>query len=51
MVLTGYNTDIEYSGTVYHVQTEDKGQSNPLVESLVYTVMDAFRNEKILFRI
>ncbi len=37
MVLTGYNTDIEYSGTVYHVQTEDKGQSNPLVESLVYT--------------
>jgi len=37
VVLTGYNTDIEYSGTVYHVQTEDKGQSNPLVESLVYT--------------
>ncbi len=37
MVLTGYNTDIEYSGTVYHVQTEDKGQNNPLVESLVYT--------------
>ena len=37
MVLTGYNTDIEFSGTVYHVQTEDKGQSNPLVESLVYT--------------
>lgn len=37
MVLTGYNTDIEYSGTTYHVQTEDKGRSNPLVESLVYT--------------
>jgi len=37
VVLTGYNTDIEYSGTVYHVQTEDKGQANPLVESLVYT--------------
>jgi hypothetical protein len=37
VVLTGYNTDIEYSGTVYHVQTEDKGQGNPLVESLVYT--------------
>ena len=37
MVLTGYNTDIEHSGTVYHVQTEDKGQANPLVESLVYT--------------
>jgi hypothetical protein len=37
VVLTGYNTDIEYSGTTYHVQTEDKGSSNPLVESLVYT--------------
>jgi hypothetical protein len=37
VVLTGFNTDIEYSGTVYHVQTEDKGTANPLVESLVYT--------------
>ncbi len=37
MVLTGYNTDIEHAGTTYHVQTEDKGRSNPLVESLVYT--------------
>jgi hypothetical protein len=36
VVLTGYNTDIEHSGTIYHVQTEDKGQSNPFVESLVY---------------
>jgi hypothetical protein len=37
VVLTGYNTDIEYSGTTYHVQTEDKGRGNPMVESLVYT--------------
>ena len=36
MVLTGFNTDIEHAGTTYHVQTEDKGRSNPLVESLVY---------------
>ena len=36
MVLTGYNTDIEHSGTTYHVQTEDKGRANPFVESLVY---------------
>ena len=36
MVLTGYNTDIDYAGTTYHVQTEDKGRSNPIVESLVY---------------
>ena len=36
VVLTGYNTDIDYAGTTYHVQTEDKGRSNPIVESLVY---------------
>ncbi len=36
MVLTGFNTDIEHGGTTYHVQTEDKGRSNPFVESLVY---------------
>lgn len=36
MVLTGYNTDIEHDGMTYHVQTEDKGRSNPHIESLVY---------------
>ncbi len=36
MVLTGYNTDIDFEGTTYHVQTEDKGRSNPHIESLVY---------------
>lgn len=36
MVLTGFNTDIEYDGTTYHLQTEDKGRSNPHIESLVY---------------
>jgi hypothetical protein len=37
VVLTGYNTDIEHAGNTYHVQTEDKGRSNPFVETLVYT--------------
>jgi len=36
MVLTGYNTDIEHEGMTYHVQTEDKGRSNPHIETLVY---------------
>jgi hypothetical protein len=36
LVLTGFNTDIEYEGTTYHLQTEDKGRSNPHIESLVY---------------
>ncbi len=36
-MITGFNTDVEYEGRVFHVQTEDKGQGNPVVESLVYS--------------
>lgn len=35
-MITGFNTDISYSGVTYHVQTEDKGESNPIILSLVY---------------
>lgn len=35
-VITGFNTDIEHGGTVYHVQTEDKGLDTPIILSLVY---------------
>jgi hypothetical protein len=35
-VITGFNTDIEYQGVTYHVQTEDKGVDTPLILSLVY---------------
>lgn len=35
-MITGFNTDIEYQGTTYHVQTEDKGLATPLILSLVY---------------
>jgi hypothetical protein len=35
-VITGFNTDVEHEGTVYHVQTEDKGLDSPLILSLVY---------------
>jgi hypothetical protein len=35
-VITGFNTDIEHNGVVYHVQTEDKGLDSPLILSLVY---------------
>jgi len=36
-VITGFNTDIEHDGVVYHVQTEDKGLDAPIILSLVYT--------------
>jgi hypothetical protein len=35
-VITGYNTDIEFEGVTYHVQTEDKGVAKPVILSLVY---------------
>jgi hypothetical protein len=35
-VITGFNTDVKYHGVVYHVQTEDKGTTNPLIETLIY---------------
>jgi hypothetical protein len=35
-MITGFNTDVPYLGEVYHVQTEDKGKDNPMVESLIY---------------
>ena len=35
-MLTGFNTDIRHSERVYHVQTEDRGPANPVIESLVY---------------
>ncbi|HEY3122244.1 MAG TPA: hypothetical protein VGL15_16585 [Vicinamibacteria bacterium] len=35
-MITGFNTDVKYRGTVYHVQTEDKGTANPMIETLIY---------------
>jgi hypothetical protein len=35
-MLTGFNTDFKYKGTVYHVQTEDNGINNPTIITLLY---------------
>jgi hypothetical protein len=35
-MITGFNTDVKYEGSVYHVQTEARGRDNPVLESLVY---------------
>jgi hypothetical protein len=35
-MITGYNTDVRHGDVVLHVQTEDKGLSNPFVESIIY---------------
>jgi hypothetical protein len=35
-MITGFNTDVRHDGRIYHVQTEDRGSENPVLESLVY---------------
>ncbi|MCG3191852.1 MAG: hypothetical protein DIJKHBIC_01080 [Thermoanaerobaculia bacterium] len=35
-MITGFNTDVKHGGKVFHIQTEDRGLANPVVESLVY---------------
>jgi hypothetical protein len=35
-MITGFNTDVRHDGHIYHVQTEDRGRENPIMESLVY---------------
>jgi hypothetical protein len=35
-MVTGFNTDVPHDGKVIHVQTEDKGLDNPIIETLVY---------------
>ncbi len=46
-MITGYNTDVRHGNKVYHVQTEDKGLSNPKIETLIYVggeILDSFRS-------
>ena len=35
-MITGYNTDVRHNNRVFHIQTEDKGEGTPEIESLVY---------------
>ena len=45
-MITGYNTDVRHGNRVFHVQTEDKGVSNPRIETLIYVggeILDSYR--------
>ena len=35
-MITGYNTDVRHNNRVFHIQTEDKGEAIPEIESLIY---------------
>ena len=49
-VITGFNTDVKYKGVVYHVQTEDKGAANPLIETLIYKGGEILGSRRLVFR-
>jgi hypothetical protein len=48
-VITGYNTDVKHRNRVFHVQTEDKGESNPCVESLVYVGGEILATKRVSY--
>ncbi len=35
-MIVGFNTDIKYRNEIFHIQTEEKGDNNPTIETLVY---------------
>lgn len=35
-MIFGFNTDIRAGNTVYHVQTEDRGPANPVIDTTIY---------------
>ena len=35
-MITGYNTDVRHNDRVFHIQTEDKGETIPEIETLIY---------------
>ena len=46
-MITGYNTDVRHGNRVFHVQTEDKGVTNPKIETLIYVggeILDNYRS-------
>jgi hypothetical protein len=46
-VLVGYNTNVPYKGTIYHVQTEDNGLKNPVIVTLLYLKGTILASKKI----
>ena len=36
MPVFGFNTDVKVGGLVFHVQTEDRGAANPVVDTVIY---------------
>jgi hypothetical protein len=49
-MITGFNQDVNYKGKVYHVQTEDRGIDNPIIESLIYVGGEILASKKTSYK-
>ncbi len=49
-MITGFNTDVKHETKVFHVQTEDRGLANPVVESLVYVGGEILMSKRSPYR-
>lgn len=45
----GYNTDLEYKGLNYHIQTEDWGMDNPYLVSQIFSSGAVVRSIKTAY--
>ncbi|MGC2064035.1 MAG: hypothetical protein WA610_13755 [Thermodesulfovibrionales bacterium] len=48
-MLVGYNTNVPYKGTLYHIQTEDNGLKNPVIITLLYIKGTILASKKISY--
>jgi len=46
----GFNTDVEWGGTTYHIQSEDWGFENPFLVSRVFSNGAVVKNIKTSYR-
>ena len=49
-MVPGFNSSITHGGTEYHVQTEDLGEKNPCILTLVYLGGAIVSREKVNYR-
>ena len=48
-MITGYNTDVRHNNRIFHIQTEDKGEATPEIESLVYVGGEILAAQKLSY--
>lgn len=48
-MITGYNTDVKHRDRVFHIQTEDRGDRQPYVESFVYVGGEILGGKRTLY--